>query len=97
MSKVTAKEFSADVSSAIMRKGATGINHILTQYMFGEKKFLDGLLFKVTDDKERMVVVNKVVNDLQKAYQAGGEHSLTEFVTRLIETSAAKKNGMEVF
>lgn len=94
MNKVTAKEFSTDISSAIMQKGSTGIQHVLTQYMFGEKKFLSGLLFNV-DDVKRMDIVNQVIGELKQAYQIGGERNLVTVVEKLIEKSACKLSGME--
>jgi len=95
MKHVTAKEFSTDISSAIMQKGSTGIQHVLTQYMFGEKKFLSGLLLKVDDDLKRMDIVNQVIEDLKRAYQAGGEGNLVRVVEGLIEKSACKTGGFE--
>lgn len=95
MKHVTAKEFSTDISFAIMQKGSTGIQHVLTQYMFGEKKFLNGLLLKVDDDLKRMDIVNQVIEDLKRAYQAGGEGNLVKVVEGLIEKSACKNGGFE--
>lgn len=94
MKQVTAKEFSTDISSAIMQKGSTGIQHVLTQYMFGEKKFLSGLLLNI-DDVKRMDVVNQVIGDLKQAYQTGGERNLVTVVEKLIEKSACKAGGFE--
>lgn len=94
MKQVTAKEFSTDISSAIMQKGSTGIQHVLTQYMFGEKKFLSGLLLNI-DDVKRMDVVNQVIGELKQAYQTGGERNLVTVVEKLIEKSACKTGGLE--
>lgn len=95
MQQVTAKEFSTAISAAIMDKGATGIQHVLTQYMFGEKKFLSGLFFNVTDDLKRMDIVNQVINEIKQAYKTGGDRNLITVVEQLIEKSACKKNGFE--
>lgn len=95
MTKVTAQEFSADISSAIMSKGEMGIQHVLTQYMFGEKKFLTGLFTNAVDDRERLVIVNQVIQDIKKAYQSGGNRSLVDVVEQLIEKSICKQNGFE--
>lgn len=95
MKQVTAKDFSTDISSAIMQKGSTGIQHVLTQYMFGEKKFLGGLLLKVDDDLKRMDIVNQVIDELKQAYQTGGERNLVTVVEQLIEKSACKNSGLE--
>ena len=94
--EVTAKEFATVISEAIMENGATAIQHVLTQYMFGEKKFLNGLLDKNTTDENRMAVVTMVVDNIKEAFQAGGRRNLVVVLDHLIEKASAKKAGMEV-
>lgn len=91
MTKVTAQEFSADISSAIMDKGEMGIQNVLTQYMFGEKKFLTGLFDNAVDDRERLGIVSQVITDIKKVYQEGGEPSLNKLVRSLMN----KADGIE--
>jgi hypothetical protein len=96
MSKVTAKEFSKAVDTAIMERGSTGINHVLTQFMFGEHKFLNGLVAKADQDQDRITIINQLVYDIKCSYQEGGLKALHQTVERLIEKSAAQKSGFEV-
>lgn len=91
MTKVTAQEFSADISSAIMDKGESGIQNVLTQYMFGEKKFLNGLFDNAVDDRERLGIVSQVIEDIKKVYKDGGEPSLNKLVRSLMN----KADGIE--
>lgn len=93
MSKVTAKEFSTAIDNAIMAKGANGINHVLTQYMFGEKKFMNGFINKANTEQERVVVINRLVNEIKVAYQEGGRHKLVDTVEQLIQQSAVNKSS----
>lgn len=93
--EVTAKEFATVISEAIMDKGAIGIQHVLTQYMFGEKKFLNGLLESTPTDVARMRVVSMVFDDIKEAFQSGGRRNLIIVLDHLIEQSATKKCDME--
>lgn len=93
--EVNAKEFATVISEAIMDKGAIGIQHVLTQYMFGEKKFLNGLLESTPTDAARMAVVSMVFDNIKEAFQSGGRRNLVVVIDHLIEQSAAKKCGME--
>lgn len=90
MSNVKVVEFSNAIDSAIMEKGDKGIHHVVTQYMFGQQKFLIGLLKKDTDEA-RISVVNEVVDGIKKAYRSCGVSGVENYVSTL----STRANGLE--
>jgi len=83
MTKVTAEDFSAEISSAIMNNGEMGIQNVLTQYIFGEKKFLYGLFDNTKTDRDRLEILSQIINDIKIVYKNGGEPQLVKYVERL--------------